>query len=130
MIKQNQLKQWLSLGQQPEDIPDSDGAWEQIAYLFQKARQNKKRHEADQQAALQRFNEILSVLPDAAVLLDSQHHILWANTSAEKLLGIQDPQDRMQRLETLVRNPELHKLLTEHSLEKIQITAPRNRHIR
>lgn len=129
LFKLNQLKQWLSSGQKPEDIPDSDGAWEQIAYLFQKARQDIKRHEADQQAALQRFNEILSVLPDAAVLLDSQHHILWANASAEKLLGIKDPQDRMQRLETLVRNPELHKLLTEHSLEKIQITAPRNRHI-
>lgn len=124
--KLHQLQHWLTSGHKPEDMPDSDGAWEQIAYLFHKSQQKSAENKRKQQEALVRFNHILSVLPDAAILLDAENHIEWANKSATKLLGIQSSTDKGQRVETLLRNPDLHKLLEENSSKKVTFPSPLN----
>jgi two-component system phosphate regulon sensor histidine kinase PhoR len=121
-----QLQRWLTNGQKPEDMPDSDGAWEQIAYLFHKSQQKSQERKRKQQELLTRFDNVLSALPDAAILLDADNHIQWANKSAAKLLGIRDAADRGKRVDTLLRNPDLHKLLEENSERKVALPAPRN----
>ncbi len=121
-----QLQRWLTNGQKPEEMPDSDGAWEQIAYLFQKSQQKNAERKQKQKELLTRFDNVLSVLPDAAILLDADNHIQWANKSAAKLLNIMNAADRGKRIDTLLRNPDLHKLLEENSERKITFPAPRN----
>lgn len=121
-----QLQRWLTNGQKPEEMPDSDGAWEQIAYLFHKSQQKSAERKRKQQELLTRFDNVLSALPDAAVLLDADNHIQWANKSAAKLLGVQDAADRGKRIDTLLRNPDLHKLLEENSERKVTFPSPRN----
>ncbi|MEB4591783.1 phosphate regulon sensor histidine kinase PhoR [Candidatus Thiothrix sp. Deng01] len=121
-----QLQHWLTGGHKLEDMPDSDGAWEQIAYLFHKAQQKSDDRKQRQQEALGRFNQILSVLPDAAILLGTDNHIEWANKSAAKLLGIHSATDKGQRIEALLRNPELHKLLEDNNSQKITLPSPLN----
>ncbi|OQX07956.1 MAG: phosphate regulon sensor histidine kinase PhoR [Thiothrix lacustris] len=121
-----QLQRWLTNGQKPEEMPDSDGAWEQIAYLFQKSQQKSLERKRKQQELLTRFDNVLSALPDAAVLLDADNHIQWANKSAAKLLNIRDTVDRGKRVDTLLRHPELHKLLEEKSDRKISFPSLRN----
>ena len=44
-----QLQRWLTNGQKPEEMPDSDGAWEQIAYLFHKSQQKSAERDRKQQ---------------------------------------------------------------------------------
>lgn len=126
LYKLRQLQNWLTNGYKPSEMPDSDGAWEQIAYLFHKAQQKSAERKRKQQEVLIRFNNILSVLPDAAILLDADNHIEWANKSANKLLGIDGTNDKGQRIENLLRNPELHKLLAENSNHKVTFPSPRN----
>ncbi|MBU0654195.1 MAG: phosphate regulon sensor histidine kinase PhoR [Gammaproteobacteria bacterium] len=126
LYKLHQLQHWLTNGQKPEEMPDSDGAWEQIAYLFNKAQQKNIERKRKQKEILMRFNHILSVLPDAAILLDAENHIEWANKAADKLLGIRNATDSGQRIENLLRNPDLHKLLKEDSSRKIIIPSPRS----
>lgn len=121
-----QLQRWLTNGQKPEEMPDSDGAWEQIAYLFHKSQQKSAERKQRQKELLTRFDNVLSVLPDAAILLDADNHIQWANKSAAKLLNIINETDRGKRIDTLLRNPDLHKLLEENSERKVTFPAPRN----
>ncbi|OQX05979.1 MAG: phosphate regulon sensor histidine kinase PhoR [Thiothrix lacustris] len=121
-----ELQRWLTNGQKPEEMPDSDGAWEQIAYLFHKSQQKSAERKQKQKELLTRFDNVLSVLPDAAILLDVDNHIQWANKSAAKLLGIRDAADRGKRIDTLLRNPDLHKFLEENSERKVTFPSPRN----
>jgi two-component system phosphate regulon sensor histidine kinase PhoR len=123
--KLHQLQRWLTNGQKTEEMPDSDGAWEQIAYLFHKTQQKSAERKRKQQEVLIRFNQIMAVLPDAAILLDAENHIEWSNKAATKLLGIH-PNDRGQRIETLLRNPDLHKFLEANSDDKVKFPSPRD----
>lgn len=126
LYKLHQLQRWLTTGYKAADMPDSDGAWEQIAYLFHKSQQKLAEGKRKQQDTLVRFNNILSVLPDAAILLDADNHIEWANKAAGKMLGIDSNNDKGQRVENLLRNPELHKLLAESGTYKVTFPSPRN----
>lgn len=126
LFKLRQLQRWLIHGHTAENMPDSDGAWEQIAYLIHKAQQKSESRKKKQMDLLMRFNNILSALPDAAILLDADNHIQWANKSATALLGVHEKTDIGQRIDSLVRNPELHKALAENSDKEIRFTAPRS----
>lgn len=125
LSKLRQLQNWLTNGYKPNEMPDSDGAWEQIAYLFHKAQQKSAERKRKQQEVLIRFNQIMSVLPDAAILLDADNHIEWSNKAAAKLLGIHSS-DQGQRIETLLRNPDLHKFLEANSDGKVKFPSPRD----
>lgn len=127
--KLHQLQHWLTNGHKAEDMPDSDGAWEQITYLFHKSQQKLAEGKRKQQDILVRFNNILSVLPDAAILLDADNHIEWANKSAGKMLGIDSNNDKGQRIDNLLRNPDLHRLLAENGTYKVKFPSPRNPHL-
>ncbi|MFN3786690.1 MAG: phosphate regulon sensor protein PhoR, partial [Thiothrix sp.] len=126
MYKLHQLQRWLTNGYKPEDMPDSDGVWEQLTYLFHKSQQKSAERKRKQQEILVRFNHILSVLPDAAILLDAENHIEWANKAADKLLGIRNGPDTGQRIENLLRNPDVHELLHGETTRKVIFPSPRN----
>ena len=126
LYKLRQLQLWLIKGQKPEDMPDSDGAWEQIAYLIHKAKQKSAKRKKQQTDLLMRFNNILSVLPDAAILLDERNHIQWANKAAGHLLNINEKTDLGHRLDNLVRNPDVQKGLTEDTDKDIRFPSPRD----
>ena len=129
LFKLRQLQRWLISGQSADDMPDSDGAWEQIAYLVHKAQQKSAERKKKQMDLLMRFNNILSALPDAAILLDDSNHIQWANKPATLLLGINEKTDIGERIDNLVRNPILHHALLENTSDEIRLNAPRDENI-
>ena len=129
LFKLRQLQRWLINGQNPDDMPDSDGVWEQIAYILHKDQQKSDSRKKKQLELLMRFNNILAVLPDAAVLIDASNHIQWANKSASALLSINEKGDIGQRVDTLLRNPDLQKALAENSDKEIRFTAPRDENL-
>ncbi|MEZ5450503.1 MAG: hypothetical protein R3E89_16530 [Thiolinea sp.] len=49
--------------QNPEDMPDSDGAWEQITYTIHRNKQKYEAHKRTQLELVLRFNNIMSALP-------------------------------------------------------------------
>lgn len=69
LFKLRQLQRWLISGQSVDDMPDSDGAWEQIAYLNVKPNKKVQNVKKSRWIRWMRFNNILSALPDAAILL-------------------------------------------------------------
>lgn len=125
LFKLRQLQTWLVQGQPPESMPDSDGAWEQITYLIHRSKQKSKSRKKKQREILDRLNNVLAALPDATILINQDFIIQWSNPAAARLLGIQNPADWGNRLDNLIRSPELSSLLRAADTEKdIRLQSP------
>lgn len=126
LYKLRQLQKWLVLGQRGSDnMPDSDGAWEQIAYLIHRTNAKQQRAKKRQTDLLLRFDNIISALPDAVILLDEHNVIQWSNATASQLLGI-NKGDTGHRIDNLVRSPDLHHILEHDIKDEICIPSPRS----
>ncbi|WP_020396812.1 phosphate regulon sensor histidine kinase PhoR [Thiolinea disciformis] len=126
LFKLRELQAWLAAGQPADTMPDSDGAWEQITYLIHRSTQKSIARKSKQRELLQRFDNIMSALPDAAVLLNQDHMIQWSNRAAQDLLGLRQPTDLGQRLDNLVRVKELSDALKNHTDSEIRFVPRHN----
>ena len=125
LYKLHQLQQWLQHGLMPEQLPDSDGLWEQVTHSIYRFKQKYEARKEQQQLLVNRFDTILSVLPDAKILLTADHLIQWSNRAAKELLGIDEIEDHGQRIDNLIRVRKLTKLLTKADIEKeIRFQSP------
>lgn len=127
LFKLRQLQLWLVHDFNPDELPDSDGAWEQIVNLINRSRQKSIKRKQKQEELLQRLNNIISALPDAVILFDDDHIIQWSNSTSLELMGINGKTDIGQRLDNLLRAPEIAKALGEMRIEEdINFISPRN----
>lgn len=127
LYKLRQLQLWLVHDFNPNELPDSDGAWEQIVNLINRSRQKSIKRKQKQEELLQRLNNIISALPDAVILFDDEHVIQWSNSSAFDLMGINSHTDIGQRIDNLLRTPEVASALARLDTEEtLQFTSPRN----
>lgn len=104
-----QLESWLrrKLGEPPRDAAGLwGGVFAQLHRLRLQSRARKKRLAR----VLKEFRKSTQALPDAGVVLDKDHAIVWLNEAATRLLGLR-PADRGQRLENLLRAPEFAAFL-------------------
>lgn len=125
LFKLRQLQNWLVQGQPPESMPDSDGAWEQITYLIHRSKQKSKSRKKKQRETLDRLNNVMAALPDATILINQDFIIQWSNPAASRLLGIQTEVDWGNRLDNLIRSPELYALLRSGEAgEEIRLSSP------
>lgn len=96
-------------------------------YLDQSLAPKSIKRKQKQEELLQRLNNIISALPDAVILFDDQHIIQWTNNMAFELMGINDQTDVGQRIDNLLRAPEIAKALnTMDTEDAIQFISPRN----
>lgn len=99
------LSRWLWDGHQFTP-PRGTGSWQYAfdgVYFLQ--RKNLKRRK-ELGKLLKRFREGTEALPDAVVVMNEEHEIVWCNKLATSLIGIRWPDDNGQRLDNLVRRPE------------------------
>ena len=67
----------------------------------------------------------MQALPDGVVLLDANQQIRWSNTAAQRLMGLQEPDDRGQHIDNLLRHPDFTEYRRRGDLEQfIQIPSP------
>lgn len=126
LFKLRELQAWLAEGQPADKMPDSDGAWEQITNLIHRSKQKSEARKLKQRELLQRSDNIMSVLPDAAILLNQDHLIEWSNRAAQEFLNIRYPTDKGQRLDNLVRVQELSEALQAHADKEIRFSPRHN----
>lgn len=125
LFKLRQLQNWLVKGQAAEFMPDSDGAWEQITYLIHRSKQKSRSRKKKQKEILDRLNNVMAALPDATILINQDFIIQWSNPAAARLLGIQTQADWGNRLDNLIRSPELNALLRSGDTDKeIRLHSP------
>jgi len=130
LYKLQQLHNWLEKGGKTTALPDSDGIWERINYHINKTQKRSNRRKERMGTLLKRFQEIITNLPYATVVLTKNNEIDWANKLSVDLLKIDIKKDRGQRLENLIRDPKVQKLLSRNKKYEIEISAPHDRQLK
>jgi len=124
LFKQQQLYDWLAAGASPDNPPDCNGIWERITYQILTMQKKSEKRKKAMSRLLRRSQGIVSALPYAAVLLNKRNEIEWANKVAGQWLNIKAKRDQGQRLENLLRVPEVYVLLENRSRDEIEIIFP------
>ena len=105
--------------------PDAFGLWAEVSHrLYQERREAR---EAAREAAerVEQHERSMQALPDGIVLLDANQQIRWSNTAAQRLIGLQEPDDRGQHIDNLLRHPDFTEYRRRGDLEQfIQIPSP------
>lgn len=124
LFKLQQLHNWLEHGSKPSSAPDSNGIWERVNYHIQNTQKKSDIRKKRMARLLKRFQGIITSLPYATVVLTGKNEIDWSNKHATWLLKLNLKTDRGQRLENLVRAPQLHQLLNNNKQKEIEINSP------
>lgn len=124
LYKLNQLNTWLSKGASPSLLPDSNGIWERITQQVQITHKKSDRRKERMANLLKRQQGIITGLPYATIVLNENNEIDWANELSNKYLHIDIKKDRGQRIDNLIRLPEVHKILENNSDKEIEVSIP------
>ncbi|NKF51100.1 phosphate regulon sensor histidine kinase PhoR [Shewanella sp. WXL01] len=105
--------------------PQGQGSWEGVFNGIYRLQGKNRRRVGQLASILGRFRQGAEALPDAAVVLDSSHNILWCNKLAQLILGFVWPQDNGQRIDNLLRHPDFSEYLRSTSFdEPLEIPSP------
>jgi len=110
-----------------DNLRYGEGIWEQMLsrYRFEKERgaQRKKSY----QLLLREVRKSTNAMPDGAVILDAHNEILNCNRAAKRLAGLKRKKDRGQRVDNILRAPELVKLLQSNDYDSsVEVQSPVN----
>lgn len=105
--------------------PQSKGIWGHVYDGIYRRIKNYRIKQKKLSSQLRLFRDGAEALPDAAIVLGLDFSIRWANKKAMRLLGIRWPADSGQRINNLVRSPQLTKYLKKKDfIEPCSIVAP------
>lgn len=112
-----QLESWLrrKLGEPPRDAP---GLWGSVFAQLHRLRSQSRARKKRLARVLKEFRKSTQALPDAAIVLDQDHGIVWLNEAGGRLLGLR-PEDRGQRIENLLRAPEFAEFLRHATPQRL-----------
>ena len=116
--------EWLNRGSD-DSPPDAFGLWAEVSHRLYHERREAREAAREAEAEVREYERSVQALPDGVVVLDAEMHIRWSNTAAQRLLGLQDPEDRGQHIDNLLRHPEFTDYWRGGKLDRfIQIPAP------
>ncbi|MGK0499789.1 MAG: two-component system phosphate regulon sensor histidine kinase PhoR [Oceanicoccus sp.] len=109
--------------------PESRGLWGDIfdgIYRIQRQNMEEKQR---LQAAVDYLQDSFASLEDGTVMIDKQGAITWSNAAAEKLLGLQYPDDKSQQINHLIRAPEFIRYFDGGDYNtSLDMRSPNNRY--
>ena len=106
-----QLNRWLVAGAPLDAVPNLHGS---AYHIITQVCDTKKRHHEEQinlQRLLTRFDAATKAMPDAMLIVNQMQTIEWANPAAKILLKIDANRDIGQRIDNIVRDPEITRYL-------------------
>lgn len=120
----HRLHRWV-LNKKRDDVPDAEGVWGDVFDEIRKLEREANRRKEKLTDTLARFQDAAAIIPDAMVVLSNRDEIQWANTAAQRLLGLFWPRDHMQRITNLVRHPDFADYLANGDFsEVLQFRSP------
>ena len=93
-----------------------EGIWEQLFSRFRYQHEKAARRKAEYRHLLKEIRKSTNAMPDGAVVLNTDNEIVTCNRAAKALAGLKRKKDRGQRVDNILRDPELVDLL--HSNDK------------
>lgn len=102
-----------------------DGVWQQIFSQFSYENERSQRHKKRYRQLLKEVRKSTDAMPDGAVILDANHEIIMCNRAAKAIAGLKRKKDRGQRVDNILRDPQLTRLLqSEDYSQAIEIPSP------
>lgn len=120
------LERWLRRGP-PLSPPESQGLWALVferLYRIKRAEWRRKRRLAN---LLRQFRRATAALPDGTVVLNKENQVLWFNSAATRLLGLDQRVDVGQPIGNMVRHPAFTAWLDRDApSEALPLASPVN----
>lgn len=102
-----------------------DGIWQQIYSRFNYERQRADRYKQRHRQLLKEVRKSTDAMPDGAVVLDMNNEIVMCNRAAKSLAGLKPRKDRGQRVDNILRDPSLARLLQSNDFTNaVEIASP------
>ena len=102
-----------------------EGIWQQLIAQYRRQTEKVKSRETSYRKLLREVRKSTNALPDGAVILKSDNEIIGCNRAAKRLAGLRRKKDRGQRVDNILRDPELARLLeTDDQTVTIEIASP------
>ena len=94
-----------------DDFRLGEGIWEQIFSRFRYENEKAARRKQSYRQLLREVQKSTNAMPDGAVILNVENEIIACNRAAKQLAGLKRKKDRGQRVDNILRDPELTRLL-------------------
>lgn len=100
-----------------------EGIWQQMFSRFNFEHERGSRYKNLHRQVMKEVRKSTNSMPDGAVILDEANEIVFCNKAAKTLAGLKRKKDRGQRVDNILRDPGLTKLL-ESSDAKLTVDIP------
>ena len=121
----DRLLRWAA-GPIDAQVPEGRGAWGLAFTALYRRMRLRSARQRDLRLALERFESGAAAMPEGVVVLDGNNRIEWANSSAERHLGIDSRKDRGAPIVNLVRQPAfVHYLASGETSEPLVLQSAR-----
>lgn len=108
-----------------DDFRYGEGIWEQIFSRFRYENDKATRRKRNYRQLLLEVRKSTNAMPDGAVILNTDNEIISCNRAAKQLAGLKRKKDRGQRVDNILRDPELTRLLhAEDKTLTVEIGSP------
>jgi two-component system phosphate regulon sensor histidine kinase PhoR len=102
-----------------------EGLWQQISSRFQYEHARGNRYREQHRRLLRELRKSTNAMPDGAVILNDENEIEYCNRAAKALVGIRRKKDRGQRVDNILRDPDLVALLHDGDADRtVDIASP------
>ena len=124
LLQLHHFEQWLSRGADISFAPNTSGIFEIMTQHIYRAQKQQQKEKQSFKQFSDNLHSIITALPDATVVLNSNLEIQWSNQASNDLLGIKSSQDLGQRIDNLIRQPELQPLFNpDTNTREIEMTG-------
>jgi len=102
-----------------------DGIWQQMFSRFTYEHERGTRYKQLHRQVLKEIRKSTNAMPDGAVILDDINDIEICNRAAKTLAGLKRKKDRGQRVDNILRDPALTRLLEiNDATQTVDIPSP------
>ena len=103
---------------------ETRGLWVEVFARLEKIRAKARGRKKKYHRLLREVRESTGALSDAGIILNAEHEIVWFNTAATRLLGLDPATDIGNRLDNLVRHPDFVAYLAKPTPEPVTVPSP------
>jgi two-component system phosphate regulon sensor histidine kinase PhoR len=108
-----------------DNFRHGDGIWQQIFARFTHERDRSHKHKDRYRELLREIRKSTNAMPDGAVIIDINNEIVTSNRAAKRLAGLKPKKDKGQRVDNILREPALTRLLhEERPTRSVDIASP------
>jgi two-component system phosphate regulon sensor histidine kinase PhoR len=112
------LRRWLMSGAPIDAAPNLSGSMYQIITQICAIKKHHYEEQKELERSLAKFDAATKAMPDAMLIVDQMQNIEWANPAAKTLLKIDVYRDIGQRIDNIVRDPEITSYLNRQVFDE------------